>query len=128
MKIINKYLKLVAFFLATLMLIQGCTVYRTTPVTLEEASATNNKVKLKKIDNQTIKYKKIISINQEYFGVKKSKGDLINVPINKEDIKSIKIKNRYLSNLLSFLSVPVGVVVLISIIITIHVLLGGRMI
>ena len=128
MRTINKYLRAVTFFLATLVLIQGCTVYRTTPVTLEEASATNNKVKLKKIDNQTIKYKKIISINQEYFGVKKSKGDLINVPINKEDIKSIKIKNRYLSNLLSFLSVPVGVVVLISIIITIHVLLGGRMI
>ncbi|WP_242120919.1 hypothetical protein [Aestuariivivens sediminicola] len=125
MKTINKYLKGVTFFLATLVLIQGCTVYRTTPVTLEEATATNNKVKLKKIDNQTIKYKKIISINQEYFGVKKSKGDLINVPINKVDIKSIKIKNKPLSDVLSFLSVPVGVIVLLGIIITINVL-GGR--
>ena len=51
-KTLKTHLKTVALIFATLILFQGCTVYKSVPSTLEEAYKSQTKVKIKTIDNQ----------------------------------------------------------------------------
>ena len=47
MKTVRKQIKLVALLLALLVLFQGCTVYKSTPISLERAAQNESKVKVK---------------------------------------------------------------------------------
>ena len=66
MKTTTRHLKVVALFLSVLILFQGCTVYKPTNVTLEEAVKADTKVRLKTKDHQTLKFKNIAVENGIY--------------------------------------------------------------
>jgi len=112
METLKIHVKAITLFLSVLMMFQSCTVYKGQNISLEQAALSNDKVKLVTKSNQTLKYLKINEINQEYFGVKKVHGDLTKVPIQKENIETIMIKNKPLSATLSILTFLGGAFVL----------------
>lgn len=113
-------MKKTTLLLIAFILFQGCTAYKSANVTLEDACKSQTKVKIKTNDNQTLKYLNITQIHQEYFGVKKVNGDLTNIPIQKDDIESVRIKDKTMSAIggvltgLGALVVAVGIAGLIG--------------
>jgi hypothetical protein len=97
MKTIKIHLKAVALFFSILIFFQGCTVYKSTSATLDEAYKSQTKVKVLSNDNQTIKYDKIGLDNRTYYGVKKFKGTILKTQIDENELKSIRLKNEPLS-------------------------------
>ena len=85
MKTINKYLKVVTLFFATIILFQGCTVYKSANVTLDEASKSNTKFRVKTKDNQTLKFDRIEVTNNKIHGIKN--GEMRITPIEKDNIE-----------------------------------------
>ena len=123
MRTLKVHLKGVALFFSVLILFQGCvTVYKSANVTLEEAVRADTKVRITTNDNQTMKYLNITKINQEYFGIKKVHGDLTKIPIQKEDIEIVRIKNKPMSTIVGALVFLGGFVVVV---VTGVVLSGG---
>ena len=122
MRTLKVHLKVVALFFSVLILFQGCTVYKSANVTLEEAARADTKVRITTNDNQTMKYLNITKINQEYFGIKKVHGDLTKIPIQKEDIEIVRIKNKPMSTIVGALVFLGGFVVVV---VTGVVLSGG---
>ena len=123
MRTFKVHLKGVALFLSVLILFQGCvTVYKSANVTLEEAVRADTKVRITTNDNQTMKYLNITKINQEYFGIKKVHGDLTKIPIQKEDIEIVRIKNKPMSTIVGALVFLGGFIVVV---VTGVVLSGG---
>lgn len=123
MRTLKVHLKVIALFFSVLILFQGCvTVYKSANVTLEEAVRADTKVRIKTYDNQTMKYLNITKINQEYFGIKKVHGDLTKIPIQKEDIEIVRIKNKPMSTIAGALIYLGGFIVVV---VTGVVLSGG---
>jgi uncharacterized protein YceK len=123
MRTLKVHLKGVALFFSVLILFQGCvTVYKSANVTLEEAVRADTKVRITTNDNQTMKYLNITKINQEYFGIKKVHGDLTKIPIQKEDIEIVRIKNKPMSTIVGALVFLGGFIVVV---VTGVVLSGG---
>ena len=58
MKTIKIHLKIVAFLISSMILLQGCTIYKSTTVTLDEAYKAHTKTKVFTTDNETLKFKK----------------------------------------------------------------------
>jgi len=119
MKTIDKYLKVVALFFATLILFQGCTVYKSASVTLDEASKSNTKVRVKTFVNQTLKFDRIVVVNNKIIGSKISKGKRNISLIEKDNIEKIQLKDITTSTILTIV-IPVAVIVL-------PLVLGGGM-
>ena len=91
--------KLVCGSLIFTFLIQSCTVYQKTPVSISEAVATDKKVLITKTDDTKQKFRKIEQIDGRYLGIIKSNGNLVNVPLIESDIKSIRTVNKAASTL-----------------------------
>jgi PBP1b-binding outer membrane lipoprotein LpoB len=112
MKTIKTHLKAVAYVLTLLILFEGCTVYKSTPVTLKDAYKANTKVEVKTNDNQTQKYDRIEFEDGKYYGVKKpyyrsnypehKKLELIKTPIDPNNMEHIKIKDETASKIITF--------------------------
>jgi len=113
MKTIRSNLKAISFFVIALILLQSCTVYKSAGVTIEEASKTQNKVKVYTTDNETLKFKRISFKDGKYYGVKSNyperDSSLEDIPLDKKNIKSIKVKNKTTSTVLT-VAIPVVVV------------------
>jgi hypothetical protein len=108
--------KLVCGSLIFVFLMQSCTVYQKTPVSFSEAIATNNKVLITKTDNSKHKFKKIEQIDGLFFGVVKMNGNLVNVPLKENDIKSIRPSNKTASTLATIGIISGAVIILWGII------------
>ncbi|WP_370479789.1 hypothetical protein [Tamlana flava] len=117
MKTLKIYLKAVALFLSALMILQSCTVYKSTPVTLDEAVKADTKVKIEKRNGEKLKYYKIVQGEDgNYYGDEKVNGLHNNILINGDEIEKIQIKDKSTSTILT-ISIPVawlgiGIVVL----------------
>lgn len=101
MKAIDKHLKVVYVFFAALILFQGCTVYKSAPVTLDEALKSNTKVRVKTFDNQTLKFYRMEVLNNKIFGIKINKGERSIVSIEKNNIEKIQVKDKSASILIT---------------------------
>ena len=77
-----------------LILLQGCTVYKSSSVTLEEASKSETKVIVKENNSKAIKFDRIEVVDGKYVGVKKFKGDIIKMVLDEDNIIRISIKNK----------------------------------
>ena len=102
--------KTIAWFLTALMLFQSCIVYHKTPTTLEKASQEQIKTKITNTNGETFKYKYITYEKGVYYGyVEQDWGEFIKVPLNNEDILSVKTKNKTASTLItiSVIAIPV---------------------
>ncbi|NNK83778.1 MAG: hypothetical protein HKO92_11695, partial [Flavobacteriaceae bacterium] len=72
MKRIKLNLKVVALFLATLILFQGCTVYKSANVSLNEAAQSNLKIKIIKNNGDKEKFSKVeLWDDGQFYGRKK---------------------------------------------------------
>ena len=112
MKKIKAHLKVVAFLLTLLILLQACTVYKKSNITLEDAYKSEIQVKVKTNDNKTLKYKRIEFEDGKYYGVNEpyyrsnypehKKVESIKTPIKLENIEHIKIKDETASKIITF--------------------------
>lgn len=109
MKTIKQHFRTVARILSLLVFFQGCTVYRSVPVSLEQATQNESKVKVRTKRNDKLKFKRIGVEDGNYYGVKKSKGVIVKTPLDSNFIDSINEKNRTLSTILS-IGIPVIIV------------------
>ena len=115
MKTLKAHLKVVALFFSVLILVQGCTVYKSANVSLDDAYKSQTKVKVKTNDNRTLKFKIITFEDESYYGINESYKDdpfeqynkeLIKTHIDVENIENIRIKNKTMSTILPF-AIPV---------------------
>ena len=93
-----------AFYLALLLLFQGCVIYRG-PISLDEAVKQQKKVRVKTQSNQEFKFKMIRRIDKEYIGIplKLTDGNQ-NIKLNEEHIDWVKIHDKKASTLWSILT------------------------
>ena len=97
-------------------LLQSCTVYQKNSVTISEIAAAKNNVVITKTDNTKHKYRKIEQIDGQYFGIIKSNGNIVNVPLKESNIKSIRPLNKTASTLVIVGIISVTVIIVLSII------------
>ena len=97
-------------------LFQSCTVYQKTSVTISEVAAASNKIVITKTDNTKHRYRKIEQIDGQYFGIIKSNGNIVNVPLKESDIESICPLNKTASTLVTVGIISGTVIIILSII------------
>lgn len=80
-----------------LILFQSCRVYHRDSVSLNQAVKEGKRVKIKTIDNKTLKFKRIIYEDGEYYGIKPitfmNKVYKI-IPLNQNKLQSIRLHNK----------------------------------
>ena len=106
MKTLKKRFKHLSIALALLMLLQGCTVYKKPSVTMQEAVQEQVRTKVKTA-KENFSFRYITYENDNYYGVKKSNGELNKIRLDEEYIESIHLKNKPLSIFLTII-VPVA--------------------
>lgn len=99
MKTIKKQVKTIALMISVLMCFQSCKVYYRDSVSLEQAVNENKRTKLETKNNQTFVFKSIIKEKDQYFGLKKEKGEIIKVQIYQKDIEKLRLQNKSLSTI-----------------------------
>jgi len=92
-----KKFKTIALILSMLILLQGCTAYKSASVSLEQAVLAQTKVKLETKSGEKLKFIRIGVENGNYYGVKKVKGNIVKVPLETNYIKSVKLKDEFQS-------------------------------
>lgn len=110
MKTLKKQLRPITWLLALVMLLQSCTVYKSTSITLDQAVQNESKVKVKTKSAENLKFKRIGVENGNYYGVKKSKGEMVRIPLNENFISSVKEKDKTLSTVLT-VALPIAIIV-----------------
>lgn len=87
--------KLVSVFLIFVLLLQSCAAYHKTPVSIEEAVTSNNKVLVITNNDTKIKLKKIELIDGKYYGISEDEDrKIIKTPLNESDIKAIRVLDK----------------------------------
>lgn len=87
--------KLVSVFLIFVLLLQSCAAYHKTPVSIEEAVTSNNKVLVITNNDTKIKLKKIELIDGKYYGISEDEDrKIIKIPLNESDIKAIRVLDK----------------------------------
>ena len=99
MKKIKTKFRTIALLFSALVLFQGCMVYKSKPVSLEEASQERIKAKISSSDRKSLRFKWIGVEKGEYYGIRKIKGEHVRVPINDEIYNEVYVKDRTLSTI-----------------------------
>jgi hypothetical protein len=104
MKAINKQIKSIAIIFAVLVIFQSCktTYHDSFESVLFKASKKHTRVKIETKDGQTLKYSKVICSGDSCFQVKRIHGNKIITPINWDNIKSVKTKDKVFLDVLKF--------------------------
>lgn len=103
--------KFVLWFLILIVILQSCTVYNKTPVSLEEAGASNKKAEVLKTNDSILHFKKIEQVNGTFYGVKKVKGQMLKVPLSQNEISRIRTKNESASTTLTIASIVIPLII-----------------
>jgi len=101
MKALNSKLKFIPWLLSLVLLFQNCTVYRSTPITLDRAIRSESKTKVNFQNGHSIKFLKIDFENGIYYGIKKNNGRIERLPLDEKYISTIKEKNKTLSTIIT---------------------------
>ncbi len=109
MKAIKTHLKTVALIFAALILFQGCTVYKSVPISLEQAVQNESKVRVKTKSNEKFKFNRIVVEDGSFYGVKKSNNVVNKTPLDQDFIYTINEKDKTLSTILS-IAIPVVII------------------
>lgn len=110
MKPLKKQLQPITLLLVIVMVIQSCTVYKSSVITLDQAVQNGTKVNVITKNEDYLIFNRIDVENGNYYGIKKSKDEMVRTPLNEENIYSIKEKNEALSTILT-IAIPLLVVV-----------------
>ena len=104
----KRQLKKMAILLSALILFQSCiTIYKSRSTSLEEAVKLGANTKIIYNNGKKEKYKNIVLLNQEYYGLKRN-GKTNQFPLNKGTISKIKTKDTALSTIANIVLIPVG--------------------
>ena len=95
MKSVKRNLKWAAKILSFLMLLQSCTVYHKTTGSVDEAIASDNKVRLDIEMDDPYRFKKIKFFENEYYGLAKVNSDTYKRLTNRKKMDSEKEKFKY---------------------------------
>ena len=121
MRTILKNSQSLIFILSISILFQSCSVYKSKPITLDQAVKNEQKVKVK-LNNKfymdsrilnSMEFNKIIQEGDDYFGIMKKHGELIKTLLVERNINSINEKNKIvstISNIVLFVIVPAGII------------------
>ena len=106
MKTLKLFLKPITYLLAFLILFQGCTVYKKTGVTLEEASKSELKAIVEKTDGTNLKFKNIVMRNDgNFYGLENrivnERWTETSTLLNENIVGKVIIENRRLSTILT---------------------------
>ncbi len=108
--------KLLCGFLIFTFLLQSCSIYQKTPVSISKAITINKKVLITKTDDTKQKFRKIEQIDGRYFGIIIANGNLVNVPLVESEIKSIRPLDKTASTMATVGIVSGSVIILLGII------------
>lgn len=109
------FLQTICTLIGGLLLLQSCQIYDKGTVSLEEASQTGLRAKITTVEEEKLQYERIITEQQQYFGLKKSNGNLVKYPITEDTIKSLRLQNKKKSAWVT-VGLGLGVSVLIAVI------------
>lgn len=113
MKFVKHLLKKFGAIFGLMLLLQSCGVYYKNTISLDEAARQNGKVIILTVQGKKIKYKQIIQTDGQFYGTKLKGGKLTQIPINQDDISSVRLKNKKASTWVTILSVGVPVAALV---------------
>ena len=86
--------KMILIAISSLLILQSCTVYQNTSVTLQEASKTNVNALVTKTTDVKTKYSKIIMSEGKFYGIPKNEKKKDSILLTESEIKSIQLKNK----------------------------------
>ena len=87
--------KFVCVLLIFVLLLQSCASYHKSPVSIEEAVTSNNKVLVFTNNDTKLKLKKIELIDGKYYGISEDADRKIKrIPLNESDIKAIRVLDK----------------------------------
>lgn len=109
--------KIVPIGLVILLLLQSCTVYKKTPVTIEEAAKSNLKVVVERTNKEKLKLKRIENLDGNYLGIKKMNGKTVTIQLDEKDIQSIRVLDKSKSNVATVFLVLGSAVLITAVII-----------
>mgnify|MGYP001828551450 CR=1 FL=1 len=101
MNTLKTSLKTIAFFFMTLTLLQSCVVYNTKPVSLLQAEQSKKRVKMKTSADQTYYFKQIVSEEEQFYGLKKEKRELVRIAISDYGTNEVFLHSKSKSVLLT---------------------------
>ncbi|MFC2147948.1 hypothetical protein ACFLR9_05205 [Bacteroidota bacterium] len=107
----NKF-AIIAYYFAITIFFQGCVVYHNTPVTLEQATKEITRAKVKTTKDETYRFKHIGFEDGMFYGLKKTQGEYVRIPLDSNEISKIVLQNKTLSTILT-ISIPVVILTLI---------------
>lgn len=110
--------KLVCWFLAILLVLQSCTVYKTASISIPVAAQINEKVLVKTTTINRLKLDRIEKKDTAYYGIKTIRGQKTAIPLNEKDILSIHPYDKSRSNTATWLLALVPVLVAIIVLAT----------
>lgn len=117
MKVLYKNARTLSFILSLLFLLQSCHVYHKVPISLDEAVAANKRMKVTTIDDKKYKFRKIEKTDSTYYGIVKTRGQKVKVPLETEKIQSVRPVNKTASTVLSVGAVAVPLVIITALIV-----------
>ena len=116
MKTIKKQIKPIALIFGVLILFQSCKAYYKDSVTLEQAVNEHKRAKVETVTKQTYKFQSISFENDQYYGIKMVKGEIVKIPIDQANLSKVRLENKSLSVIGTIgVSVLIGFGVLVGI-------------
>jgi len=116
MKTLKTSLKTIALFFMTLTLLQSCVAYQKTPVSLLLAEQSKKRVKMKSSSNQKYYFKQIALEEEQFYGLKKEKGEIVRIVISDYGTNEVFLqsKSKSIWATLAVIALPVGVLYFIA--------------
>lgn len=105
MKTIRKHAESLSLLFTILMFFQSCVVYEKSSVSLESAAKQERKAKVETIHNQTYKFKLIRFENDQFYGIQKVNGDIIQTPLEADKLNKIQLQNKSTSTIATITTV-----------------------
>ena len=110
-------LKLIAYALSALMLLQSCVVYHKAPVSANEAVVSQKKVMVKTNTDEILKFRYLIKVEDQIYGITKKTSptakrlfakdnedkmfdNMVGIILSQENIKEIRVENIALSTII----------------------------
>ncbi|QBZ97528.1 hypothetical protein [Flavobacterium sangjuense] len=109
--------KFACLFLAVLMMFQSCTVYKTTPISISQASQISKKVLVTTTTNSKLKFTRIEKTDSIYYGVKAVRGNETRIALKETEIVSIRPydKSKSTTATLVLIAIPIVFAIVIAI-------------
>ncbi len=101
------------FFINTLL--QSCVVYQNTPVSLVEAEQSKKRVKIKTNSNRTYRFEQIVLDQEQFYGLKKEKGEMVRIVISDYNEVFLQSKRKSAWTTIAVIAVPTITAVIIGV-------------